>query len=191
MLSMVEIWRIAVITAALGFIFKGFIGKYARLRHAHYDPLVHHPKGFDWEGFKFSIMVTAPAIILHELGHKFVAMALGLKATLYAAYGWLGFGILLRLMNFGFIFFVPGYVAHSPAPPLQSAAISFAGPAMNLLIWGICAALLKYGKVQRKYVPLLTLSKNINLFLFAFNMIPIRPFDGGGVVNGLLRYFSG
>jgi len=35
------------------------------------------------------------------------------------------------------------------------------------------------------------LSRKINLFLFFFNLIPIRPFDGYGVFSNLYAAFVG
>jgi len=53
-----------------------------------------YPKlGLSWKDFKFAIIITAPAVILHELAHKFVAMAMGLTATFHAWYTGLGIGV--------------------------------------------------------------------------------------------------
>src|SRR3989338_7479278 len=105
LLSIREIADIAIMTAALGFIFSGMFQSYSR-KH-DYDPLTHYPSGFDWEAFRFAAYVTAPAIILHEFGHKFIGLAVGLQAEFHAAYMWLAFGVMLKVLGSPFLFFVP------------------------------------------------------------------------------------
>lgn len=174
-----EILDVIVISLALGFIFKDIFKAPAPV---NYDPL-HDWKNKAKNNFKFALMVTAPAVVLHEAGHKFVAMAFGIPATFYASYGFLILGVILRALNFGFIFFVPGFVSHGPAPVFQSTLISLSGPAVNLLIWIFSSLALKSSKIESKYRPFFILTKKINMFLFIFNMIPIPPFDGAAIWN--------
>ena len=189
-ISITEIIDIIIMTLAIGFIFKDWFKK---PQEYDYEPLTDYkPNRFiNWEDFKFAILVTAPAIILHELGHKFVAMAMGLYATFHAAYTWLGLGVVLKLVGAPFVFFVPAYVAHSAAAmPWQSALIGFAGPGVNLLLFLGSWYILKTAKSLTKTQHVaLVLTKRINMFLFIFNMLPIPPFDGWHVVNGLWQTF--
>jgi len=193
MFSINEIFDIIIITVFLGFIFKDLFKKPAQLHYAD-DPVAYYKNiagGINWNDFLFSAMVIAPAVILHEFGHKFVAMSFGLQATFHAAYFFLGLALLLKLMNFGFIFFVPAFVMHSAAAtPLQSAAIGFAGPAVNLIMWLGSWFLLKKGQVKdAKWVLILGITSKVNMFLFLFNMLPIPPFDGYHVFAGLFQAF--
>ena len=143
------------------------------------------------DDFKFAILVTAPAIILHEFGHKIAAILFGLQAEFNAAYIWLGVGVLLKLLGTGFIFFVPAYISHSAAAlPWQSAIIGFAGPAINLILWFLASYLLKTKPyLPHKHKVALILTKKINMFLFIFNMIPIPGFDGSHVLSGIMKTF--
>jgi Zn-dependent protease len=186
-----EIFDIVLMSVYLGIIFSFILKRFAPRRE--YDPL-ERKTGVDWKLLKFSILLIAPAVVLHELAHKFVAMGFGLEATFYAFYATrftLVLGILALIMalgNFGFIFIVPGFVSiSSGASPLVHSLIAFSGPAMNLLLWLGTTAYLKYGKVNRKYLPLILLTKKINMFLFIFNMIPFPGFDGSKVFAGLLQ----
>jgi len=191
-----EIVDIIIMSLAVGFIFKDM---FKAPKHLGHDPLAYYKRhsstlqNFFSDDFKFAVMVTAPAIILHEFGHKFVAMALGFTATFQAAYTWLGLGIVLKLVMPGFVFFVPAYVSiYGLVSPLQHAVIAFAGPAVNLLIFVVCFGLLKHPRFVRhnkKWIPALHLMKRINMFLFIFNMIPIPGFDGSKVLAGLLALF--
>jgi len=178
-----ELFDMAVMTAVVGFIFMDFFKRPVE----NYDPLIHYKVGFNWNDFLFACLVVAPAIILHELAHKFVALSYGLSATYQAAYFFLGLGLIMKLMRFGFIFFVPAYVSIiGRATPLQFSIIAFAGPLMNLILWVISWFVVKKNLVKRKYIPALVLTSRINMFLFIFNMLPIPGFDGFKVFSGLL-----
>ncbi len=185
LLSLIELFDIVVMTLGVGFIFSSMFARHANAR-------------LDKESFKFACMVTAPALVLHELAHKFVALALGLHATFHASYTFLGLGILLKLVSFPFIFFVPGFVSIScgvpscVVPPLTSALTAFAGPLMNLFL-GVSAWLWLRYDVRLASRPVLegvlTATMRINLLLFVLNMIPFGFFDGAKVFSGLIEYF--
>lgn len=177
-----EIIDIILMTAIIGYIFKDIFRNKPRIT---YDPLKATKSN---ENFWFAAISVGLSIVLHELGHKFIAMYFGLQATFHAAYGFLGLGVLLKLMNFGFIFFVPAYVSHPATLPIYSAAIAFAGPAVNGLLWLLCGYLISHNLVQKKYLPLIHFTKYVNGFLFIVNMLPIPGLDGSHVLNGLLAY---
>ncbi|MFC1728686.1 hypothetical protein ACFLZ7_04475 [Nanoarchaeota archaeon] len=183
-LSLKEIIDMIIMVAFVGFIFSGFI----RLKQTH------PPKIFEWENFKFAAYLTAPALIFHELAHKFVAIGFGFEATFHAAYFWLILGTGLRLMGFPFIFFVPAFVSIPGAvsiAPLQYSMIAFAGPAMNALLWlGAWYYLKNHQHMGRRKFALIYLTKQINMFLFIFNMLPIPGFDGSKVFSGLAQAFG-
>lgn len=183
-----EIFDIIIMTIVVGYIFSGVFKKPS---FDNYDPIKHFKSGIDFTDLKFAVLVTAPGIILHELGHKFVALSLGLSATFKAAYTFLALGVLLKLMSFPFIFFIPAYVSIiGQASALESAMIAFAGPAINLILW-LGSLLLIKGKIApKKWNPVLLLTSRINMFLFIFNMLPIPGFDGSKVFMGLIgAYF--
>lgn len=176
-----EIFDMVVMTAFVGYIFSDVFGKFNQ------DPL-HITKGFNWESFKFAAMVTAPALILHELAHKFVGMGFGMQATFHAAYVWLVIGLVLKLMNFPFLVFVPAFVSiKGGGTPGQFALIAFAGPAMNLLLWLGLKFYIQTNRVPGKHHNLAVLTREVNKFLFIFNMIPIPGFDGFQVFSNLAK----
>ena len=111
---------------------------------------------------------------------------MGLSATFYASYFGLGLGVFLRFISSPFIIFIPGFVEIHGATTTQSILTAFVGPGTNLLLFAIAAIVLKRAKkLTQKQAIFLHLTKQINLFLFLFNMIPIPPFDGGHVFGGL------
>jgi Zn-dependent protease len=190
-----EFIDVIIMTLGVAFIFMDRFG--ITQPTANIDPIIAYyqkVKGFNWQTLKIAVVITAPAVIFHELAHKLVAIGFGLKATFHAAYFWLGFGVVMKLLNTGLIFFVPGYVSHSGgALPIQSVAIAFAGPFLNLVLWFICWFLIKFKpiKMSTRTVQIVAASRYINGFLFLFNMIPFGFFDGSHVMEGLIQYFAG
>ena len=187
-----EILDLVIMVAAIGFIFKDYLP--GPSRNDDYDPLEAFRKGGFFaakyfKGFKQSVIVAAPAVVLHEAAHKISAVSFGFEATFHAFYGGLGLGILLKLLNFPFLFFIPGFVSYSAFDlhPLVRSFIAFAGPLANLLLFSFAALALKKDWFP-KHVHLLSLTKQINLFLFVFNLLPFGPFDGADVFGGLFEF---
>src|SRR3989344_1972062 len=182
-----EIVDAILMSLGVGFIFKDIIGQH--LPKKEYDPL--EVQGIDWKSFWITVAITAPAVVMHELAHKITALIYGLTATFHAAYPWLAIGIILKLFNAPFIFFVPGYVSISGyASPLTHSLVAFAGPFLNLVLWLSAYALYKFKIVRKKkYVPILILTSKVNMFLFIFNMLPLPIFDGWTVYSGIFKAF--
>ncbi len=183
-ITFMEIVRLVIMTAALGYIFMHFIKSPRTI-----DSVLEPRKGFNWQDFKFAAIVTAPGIILHEMGHKFVGMAMGIKTEFFASYFGLFLGMFLKWIGSPFIIFAPGYVSLTGTiTDLQRFLTSFAGPFMNLALFFIAHLILDRKKsLTRNQAIALYLTKQINLFLFIFNMIPFPPFDGYGVFSSLFR----
>ncbi len=183
MITPIEILRLVIMTLALGFIFKDILKV-----PSSYDPL--KKKAINYHDFLFASIVVAPAIILHEMAHKFVAVFFGLSAEFHAHYLGLGLGIFLRLIGSPFLFFVPGFVMVEGASPLQHSIIAVAGPLMNLALWIAAALLLRSSlKIEGKSRMALHLTKQINMLLFIFNMLPIPGFDGYHFFTGMYQAF--
>ncbi len=183
--SVREFIDIIIMTLAVGYIFMGFF-KTAR-----------KVNGFDWKMLWFACMVTAPALILHELAHKFTAIIAGLQATFHAAYFFLGIGLLLKLIKSPFIFFVPGYVSigctSQPCTPdpLTFAIVAGMGPALNLVLFITAWAIMKYRTPQNKrWWFFWYITQRINLLLFILNMLPIPGFDGLKFYTSIWQAFS-
>ncbi len=188
--SLQEIFDLVIMIAVIGYIFKDLLpARDAR----SYEPLdALRKRGFFSEGFKNALIVAAPAIAFHEIGHKIAAMSFGLQATFHAAYTWLGIGLLLKIINAPFLFFIPGFVSYSGAgvSPLARALIAFSGPLINLLLFLFATIAIRQGWFNKKYLSLLYLTKHINLFLFIFNMLPFGFFDGAHVFQSLMQAFA-
>ena len=194
LISLGEIIDLIAMTFFVAYIFSDLIPA----RRENYDPLLHYKRGFDFEGLKFSVMATAPAIILHELAHKFIAIGFGLNAVFYAFYRefftlFLGImTIVAKLTGFGFMFFVPGFVNISgTGTNMQFAFVALAGPMVNLILWLGSWLLMGKKLYAKKYYLILILTQRINMFLFIFNMLPIPGFDGWNFYIHLIKSFIG
>lgn len=136
------------------------------------------------------VAIVFGCVLLHELGHAFMAMS---------------YGVRVRDVTLSVI----GGVArldHVPTRPRTEILIALAGPAVNLAIMVTLAPLLiLYAVVQgfswpRGFVELMFepslagLAANLfmaNAMLAAFNLLPIFPMDGGRVFRAVLSHVAG
>ncbi|MDD5331416.1 MAG: hypothetical protein PHE43_01155 [Candidatus Nanoarchaeia archaeon] len=176
-----EIIGVIVLTLYLGYLFSGMTTK----------------KKFDKEDFKFSMMVAAPAVILHEFSHKFTALILGFPSVFHVFYeeGFTlilaGVSVLLKIVGSPFIFLIPGFVSiPGNVGVMDSGIIAFAGPLINLILWIGAGIYLKHGKrMTKRKMMLAYATKRVNMILFIFNMLPFAPLDGEKVFNALFSLF--
>lgn len=148
------------------------------------------------------------AIVFHEVSHGLVANALGDPTAKRS--GRLSLNPIKHVDPFGTVL-LPMVLAVSGAPvfgwakpvPVVSQRlrnpryhmilVALAGPGMNLLLAVIAAILFAgvaaadpQGLVWVFIIQNLVNFMVINVFLAIFNLIPLPPFDGGHVVEGLL-----
>ncbi|MBI5391636.1 hypothetical protein HZB00_01405 [Candidatus Woesearchaeota archaeon] len=168
--SLIEIVYLGITVLAVGFILSGML-------HLSRDPL-KLSRLFEWENIKIAMLAAAPGIILHELMHKFTAMGFGLRAMYEIWPTGLLIGAILRIVNAGFMLLAPGYVVFSGASPIQTTLIALAGPLTNGMLWGIAYVALRRKDLSIRAILILTATKEINKWLFIFNVIPIPPLDG-------------
>ncbi len=126
-----------------------------------------------------SLIVVGTGFVFHELAHRFAANYYGAHAE-YRAWG-TGLWIALISSLFGFIFAAPGavYFAGERINAKKQAVISAAGPLTNLLV-----ALGFLLLIPSSNIFLANLGRygfQINVFLAAFNLLPIYPLDGSKI----------
>ncbi len=182
LITFTEVIYFIILTVVISYIFSDIFSRPKTV----YDYM--HPKKFNLEGFKIAAIATAPAIILHELAHKFVAMGFGFSATFKLFPTGLAIGVILKLVRSPLILIAPGYVVPSSALtnfPLPYRLVALAGPLTNLLLWLAATIILKTkSNLNNKHLIILHITKKINMILFLFNMIPFGPFDGAKVLFG-------
>ena len=154
-----------------------------------------------------ALVATATGFILHEMGHKFVAMRRGYVAH-FRVWAWgIALALVTALASQGqFLFGAPGAVYIAPAAGALSygayasnqrsvrkdnALISAAGPGTNLAFALSFFFLTLVLPIDSFWSTVTTYGFVLNVGLGSFNMLPIPPLDGykifrGSVVLGLL-----
>jgi Zn-dependent protease len=149
------------------------------------------------------------AIVFHEVAHGWVANAFGdptarrrgrLSLNPIRHVDPIGTVVLPLVLAvsgapvFGWAKPVPVVARRMRNPRVHMILVALAGPGMNLLlaiVGAIALALLAAAATSPGLVWLFVALNllnfvTINIFLAVFNMLPIPPFDGGHVVEGLL-----
>jgi Zn-dependent protease len=149
------------------------------------------------------------AITLHEAAHAFAAKYFG-DLTAYSQ-GRMSLNPIVHIDLFGTIIipiilylatdgqFLFGYAKPVPVnfgalrkPKRDMAWVSLAGPGANLLmafLWMILAVLLVAFKVEHEFFYRMAQAGLLtNLVMFAFNLFPIPPLDGGRILTSMLPH---
>lgn len=149
------------------------------------------------------------AITLHEAAHAYAARYFG-DNTAYMMgrmslnpvkhidpFGTLVLPIALYILTAGSFLIgyakpVPVNFGHLKKPKRDMAWVALAGPAANLLmalLWMIFGLLLQDTGVNEEFFLLMARAGVLtNLFIFAFNLFPLPPLDGGRIVVSLLPH---
>jgi Zn-dependent protease len=149
------------------------------------------------------------AITLHEAAHGYAALRLGDNTALMMGrvtlnpvphidlVGTLLLPLLLYFSTSGAFLF--GYAKPVPVrfdqlrnPKRDMVWVALAGPGANLLqafLWGIALyGLAGSGVEERFFLEMCKAGMLTNVVMFAFNLFPLPPLDGGRIVVGLLPW---
>ncbi len=140
-------------------------------------------------------------VVVHEASHAYSAYLLGDDTAYRAGRVTLNPASHLDLLG-SMMFLMAGFGWGKPTPVVTSklrggvlgpVAVAAAGPASNLLIVAVCAALYLLPAFQSGYLYIIVLLAAFgNALLFIFNLIPIPPLDGAKVIFPFLpRSLSG
>jgi Zn-dependent protease len=153
-----------------------------------------------WLWFLFLV----PSVILHEVSHGWVANYFGdptakqqHRLTLNPLAHIDLFGTIIMpaillfsgLPAFGYAKPVPVNIGRLRNPRTQALWVSLAGPAVNVVLSGLGAAICEYAihvsnsEGTFKFGEYLGL---VNLVLAVFNLIPIPPLDGSAIIERFL-----
>ena len=178
-----EILDIIVMTAVIGFIFSRF---FKRQPSHDYDPLTYYEKkNTVINDILYGAMIAAPAVVLHELAHKFTAQRYGLWAEFRYDLNMLMFAMVLAFA-LGFAFIAPGAVMISGyyITREQNGKISVNGPLTNFMVASLALSFLIFG-ASGIVGTVLFYVFYINVFLGMFNLLPFGPLDGRKVEENL------
>ena len=122
------------------------------------------------------LIAVGSGFILHELAHRTVARHFGAWSEFKAWYEGLALALVLKVI-LGFTFIAPGavYIYKEYLTTRENGLISIAGPLTNIALAFIFYIL---------PIPEISyIGYHVNIFLAAFNMIPIPPLDGSKVLS--------
>jgi len=126
-----------------------------------------------------AISVVA-GFLIHEMSHKVVARRYGCWAEFRADYRMLGLALVTAF--FGFLFAAPGAVMIAGnVNREQNGRISLAGPGSNLAVALACLPLTMISGIPATVSDIAGGLYFFSVFLAAFNMIPVLPFDGSKI----------
>ena len=149
------------------------------------------------------------AITLHEAAHGYAAQRLGDNTA--AMLGRVTLNPMVHIDPLGTIFmplllyfstggaFLFGYAKPVPVrfdrlrhPKKDMVWVALAGPASNLLqalLWGgVLYVLAGFGIQERFFLEMCRAGMLTNVVMFAFNLFPLPPLDGGRILVGLLPW---
>ena len=162
---------------------------------------------FDPQQFLAGLVVFVVAITIHEFMHAFTAYQLGDdtaarqgRVTLnpVAHFDPLGFlmMIILLISPIGFAWGrpVPVNAGNFRNPKRGMLLVAAAGPLSNIVLATIFALIIRFaGDAVDTWPPFAQLviqrGVTLNIYLAAFNMIPIPPLDGHKMLTGILPDF--
>ncbi len=121
-----------------------------------------------WLGEGQRMAVMSSSILLHELMHIAAARLLHVRVTELEL---MPMGGAARLENLWRL------------RPSQVAMVALAGPVMNLLLMILSGALCQWRMLPDKWAAMMI---EQNAMIFAFNLLPALPMDGGRILCGLL-----
>ena len=117
-------------------------------------------------GLSAEVLFILVAVLVHEISHAVMALALGVKVT------------EIELLPFGGQAKIEDFTGLEPDHEIY---IALAGPIASMSLAGIFYFL--QGDISSAYLPLFI---NINLFLGVFNLCPALPMDGGRILRAFL-----
>ena len=129
------------------------------------------------------VAIIFGSVVLHEFGHAIVAVRSGVQVR----------GIMLLPIG-GVTLMDPQEHMESVRNPTRETWISIAGPLVNVFLAGMAAVLLFTLRPgidlwSKPWVTPSALAKSFfwtNVFMFAFNLLPAFPMDGGRVLRAWL-----
>ena len=125
-------------------------------------------------GFVAALLLFS-SVVVHELGHSFVALSQGIHVQ------------SITLFLFGGL----ASLEKESETPLEAFLVAIAGPAVSLTIFALLNLILANFSFSAPITAILFLLASINLILGLFNLIPGLPLDGGNILKALVWKITG
>ena len=136
---------------------------------------------FPWLGSRAIVLglvsglLLFASVLLHELGHSFVAQRQGIRVN------------SITLLLFGGL----ASLEEEAKTPGGAFWIAIAGPLVSLMLFGLLTLVVNSGFITGPLAAIVSLLAYINLALATFNMLPGLPLDGGNVLKAIIWKATG
>jgi len=129
-----------------------------------------------WAGLLIWVAVVFQGILMHELGHALAGRAYGCQPR-------------IELIALGGLTW---WEQREPLSPGRSLAVSFAGPAVGIVVGLVALVVMDALRVPEATLTRYALSSLIyvNLGWGLLNLLPVLPLDGGNIVASLMELLS-
>lgn len=150
---------------------------------------------FDIREMIVTIIAIVTAISVHEFGHAYSAHLLGDdtakmsgRMTLDPAKHIDPIGLLsMMVFKIGWAKPVPVNSSNFKNYKVGSVIVSLSGAICNIITAIVCVILLKFVKMEALYMILNT-TMIYNVFFASFNLLPLPPLDGWGIISPFVPY---
>lgn len=115
------------------------------------------------------------SVVAHELGHSFVAIRQGIDVK------------SITLFIFGGL----ASLEKESKTPADTFWVAIAGPLVSLLLFGIFVGIGFGTAASGPLAAIISVLASVNLALFAFNLIPGLPLDGGNILKAIVWKITG
>jgi Zn-dependent protease/predicted transcriptional regulator len=123
----------------------------------------------------FTALLLFASVLVHELGHSFVAIQQGIEVK------------SITLFIFGGL----ASLGEESKTPGDAFKVAIAGPLVSLVLFGLLTVFGLLSAVSGPLAAVVSLLAYINLMLGLFNLIPGLPLDGGNILKALVWKITG
>lgn len=130
---------------------------------------------YPWILGMLTALLMFSSVLLHELGHSFVAMSQGIEVK------------SITLFIFGGL----ASLGEESKTPGDAFWVAIAGPLVSFFLFGLFTAIGIFVNPPQPFGTIVGVLAYINLILGSFNLIPGLPLDGGNILKSLVWKITG
>lgn len=150
---------------------------------------------FDLREILVMIVAISVAISVHEFGHAYAAHLLGDDTAKLS--GRMTLDPMKHLDPMGVLCMIFFHIGWAKPVPVNSSNFknyktgsiitSFAGPLANIITAIFCVFVIKFAKLEA-LILIANTTLMYNVFFASFNLLPLPPLDGWGIISQFIPY---